>query len=130
MLFVKRGNKKVFPSTKTLILDVDSLNMKIKRANLVEHSWINCLNSEYEGLDPLLYGWNFDNDALSPIWYNGPALPTKDKIAYRKSLTVSEVTNETNDNESSDDDYYTDDDLCAHSEAEILSNNECSDDEY
>ena len=33
LLFVKRENKKVFPSTKTLIPDVDSLNMKIKRAN-------------------------------------------------------------------------------------------------
>ena len=46
MLFVKRGNKKVFASTKTVIPDVDSLTMKIKRANLVKHSWINCLNSE------------------------------------------------------------------------------------
>ena len=50
MLFVKRVNKKVFASAKTLIPDVDSLTMKIKRANLVAHSWINCLNSEYEGL--------------------------------------------------------------------------------
>ena len=129
MLFVKRGNKKVFASTKTLIPDVDSLTMKIKRANLVAHSWINCLNSEYEGLDPLLYGWNFDNDALSPIWYNGPALPTMDEID-RQSVTFSEVADETNDNESSDDDYYTDDDLCAYSEGGMLSNNECSDDEY
>ena len=56
MLFVKRGNKKVFASTKTLIPDVDSLTMKIKRANLVAQSWINCLNSEYEGLDALVYG--------------------------------------------------------------------------
>ena len=44
MLFVKRGNKRVFASTKTLITDVDSLTMKIKGANLVAHSWINCLN--------------------------------------------------------------------------------------
>ena len=55
MLFVKRGNKKVFASFKTLIPDVDSLTMKIKRANLVPHSWKKCLNSEYEGLHPLLY---------------------------------------------------------------------------
>ena len=48
----------------------------------------------------------------------------------RQSVTFSEVADETNDNESSDDDYYTDDDLCAHSEAKMLSNNECSDDEY
>ena len=67
MLFVKRGNKKIFASTKSLIPDVDSLTMKIRRVNLVAHSWINCLNSEYEGLDPLLYGWNFDYDALSPV---------------------------------------------------------------
>ena len=48
----------------------------------------------------------------------------------RQSVTFSEVADETNDNELSDDDHYTDDDLCAHSEAEMLSNNECSDDEY
>ena len=47
----------------------------------------------------------------------------------RQSVTFSEVADETNDNESSDDDYYTDDDLCAHSEAE-MSDNECSDGEY
>ena len=80
------------------------------------------MNSEYEGLDPLLYGWNFGNDALSPIWYNGPALPTMAKID-RQSVTFSEVADGTNDNESSDDDYYTDDDLCAHSGAKMLSNN-------
>ena len=105
MLFVKRGNKKVFASTKTLIPDVDSLTMKIKRANLVAHSWINCLNLEYEVLEPMLYGRYFDNDALSPIWYNGSALPIMDEIVDRQSATFSEV-------------------------AEVLSNNECSDDEY
>ena len=31
----------------------------------------------------------------------------------RQSVTFSEVADETSDNESSDDDYYTDDDLCA-----------------
>ena len=71
--------------------------------------------------DQTHYGWNFDNDALSPIWYNG---------RNGQSVTFSEEADETNDNESSDDDYYTDDDLCAHSEAKMLSNNECSDDEY
>ena len=105
MLFVKRGNKKVFASTKTLIPYVDSLTMKIKRADLVAHSWINCLNLEYEGLEPMLYGRYFDNDALSPIWYNGSALPIMDEIVDRQSATFSEV-------------------------AEVLSNNECSDDEY
>ena len=99
--------------------------MKIKRANLVAPSWITCLNSECEGLDPLLYGWKFDNDALNLIWYNGLALPTIDKIDRQ-----SEVADETNDNESSDDDYYTDDDLCAYSEAETLPNNEYIDDGY
>ena len=103
--------------------------MKIKRANLVTPNCITCLNSEYEELDSLLYEWKLDNDALSLIWYNGLALPTTDKIDGQ-SVTFSEVVHETNDNESSDDDYYTDDDLCAHSEAEILPNNECIEDEY
>ena len=48
----------------------------------------------------------------------------------RQSVTISEVADETNDDESSADDYCTDDDICAHSEAEMMSNNECSDDEY
>ena len=47
----------------------------------------------------------------------------------RQSVTFSEVADETNDNES-DDDYYNDDDLRAHSEAEMLYDSECSDDEY
>ena len=62
------------------------------------------------------------------MWYNGPALPTMDEID-RQSVTFSEVADETNDNESSDDDYYTDKDLCDQSVAE-MSNNKCSDDEY
>ena len=45
----------------------------------------------------------------------------------RQFVTFSEVADETNDNKSNDDDYYTDDDLCAPSEAEMFSNNECSD---
>ena len=44
----------------------------------------------------------------------------------RQFVTFSEVADETNDNKSNDDDYYTDDDLCAPSEAEMFSNNECS----
>ena len=48
----------------------------------------------------------------------------------RQSVTFSEVADETNDNESCGDDYCTRDDLCPNSEAEMLSNNECSDDEY
>ena len=80
-------------------------------------------------INPLLYGWNFDNDVLSPLWYTGPALPTMDEID-RQSVTFSEVADETNDNESSDDDYYTDDDLRALSEAEMLYDSECRDDEY
>ena len=48
----------------------------------------------------------------------------------RQSVTFSEVADETNDNESSDDDYYTDDDLRALSEAEMLYDSECRDDEY
>ena len=48
----------------------------------------------------------------------------------RQFVTFSEVADEANDNKSSDYDYYTDDDLCAPSEAEMFFNNECSDDEY
>ena len=57
------------------------------------------------------------------------SLTTMDEID-RQYVTFSEVADETNDNESSDDNYYTDDDVSAHSEAEMLSNSECSDDEY
>ena len=80
MLFVGKGRNKKFPSTKALPPDSKSLEMKIKRSNLVCHGWVNCLNSNYEHLDPLLFGWRFENDVLCPFWFDGPSLPNEDEI--------------------------------------------------
>ena len=43
MLYIGKDEKKKFAPTKSLPPDQKSLTMKILRAHLVSHSWINCL---------------------------------------------------------------------------------------
>ena len=54
--------------------------MKILRAHLVSHSWVNCLDFNYQSLDPLSNGWIFVDGALQPLWYEGTLLPNKEQI--------------------------------------------------
>ena len=54
--------------------------MKILRANLVSRGLVNCLNLTYEGLDPLKYRWEFENDILRPVWFDGAPLPSKKEL--------------------------------------------------
>ena len=56
--------------------------MKIMLANFVSHSWVNCLNSQYETLDPCEYGWKFENGDLVPLWFLGDPLPNEEEIEY------------------------------------------------
>ena len=44
-------------STKAVPPDNNSLNMKIKRANMVTYAWRNCLNPEFHPLDARNEGW-------------------------------------------------------------------------
>ena len=59
----KRRKKKVC-TYKSLPPDQKSLTMKILRAHLVSHSKVNCLDCNYQSLDPLSNGWIFVGGAL------------------------------------------------------------------
>ena len=67
--------KKKFAPTKSLRPDQKSLTMKILRAHLVSHSWVNC-----QSLDPLSNGWIFVDGALQPRWYEGASLLSEEQI--------------------------------------------------
>ena len=54
--------------------------MKILRAHLVSHSLVNCLDYNYQSLDPLSNGWIFVDGALQTLWYEGASLPSKGQI--------------------------------------------------
>ena len=89
MLFVGKGSKRKFASTKSLPPDQKSLEMKILRANLISHSWINCTNGQYEQLDPCSYGYKVENGICVPLWFAGDALPSEEDI---NETEVEEVT--------------------------------------
>ena len=80
MLYVGKGEKRKFSATKLLPPDQKSLNMKILRANLICHGWVNCLNCNYQSLDPLCYGWIYKDEMLKPLWYEGNPLPNEHEI--------------------------------------------------
>ena len=80
MLFIKKGKKKVFVQTKQLPPDKRSLRMKISRANYISYGWENCLNQHFEIPNPLEYGWKICDGKLEPNWFEGPALPSFEKI--------------------------------------------------
>ena len=84
MLFVGKGNKKRFASTKSLPPDQKSLEKKILRANLISHSWINCLNGHYEQLDPCSYGYKVDNGIHVPFWFDADVLRNEESIKKTK----------------------------------------------
>ena len=54
--------------------------MKILQAHLVSHSWVNCLDCNYQSLDPLRNSWIFVVGALQPLWYERMSLPSKEQI--------------------------------------------------
>ena len=108
MVFV--GKQKRFASTKALPPDQNSLTLKILRANFVSHGWANCLNGNYEQLDPLRYGWKYEDDLLQPVWYQGPSLPSQNDIdeqlrADSTEFRITERRRNENDSESSDEEY-------------------------
>ena len=54
--------------------------MKILRTHLVSHSWVNCLDCNYQSLDLLNNGWVFVAGALQPLWYEEASLTSEEKI--------------------------------------------------
>ena len=80
MLFVGKGEKREFSATRLLPPDQKSLNMKILRANLICHGWVNCLNNTYHSLDPSHYGWIDNGKLFTPFWFEGTPLPNEQEI--------------------------------------------------
>ena len=80
MLYIGKSEEKKFTPTKLLPSDQKSLTMKILRADLVSHSWINCLDCNYQSFDPLSNGWIFVDGALQSLWYKGASLPNELQI--------------------------------------------------
>ena len=72
--------KKKFAPTKSLPADQKFLTIKILRAHLVSHSWVNCLDCNYQSLDPLSNDWIFVDGALQPLWYEEASLPSEQQI--------------------------------------------------
>ena len=97
MLFVGKGKKKKFASTKSLPPDQKSLDMKIMRADLISHSWANCLDPHYEQFDPCSYGWKFEDELLQPLWYHGYSLPTVTEIEEQLHVNSEEYRNPDHD---------------------------------
>ena len=56
------------------------LNYEILRAHLAGHSWVNCLDCNYQSLDPLSNGWIFVDGALQPLCYEGASQPYEEQI--------------------------------------------------
>ena len=54
--------------------------MKILRAHLVSHILVNCLDYNYQSLDPLSNGWIFVDGALQPLWYEGALLNGEEQV--------------------------------------------------
>ena len=94
MLFVGKGKKKKFASTKAIIPDKSTLVMKSKRTNFVTHLMVNCLEQNFVPLNPSDYAWkkNDDDDRWSPIWFEGSPLPsTNDVFEGDDSIEVEGV---------------------------------------
>ena len=47
---------------------------------IVSHSWVNCLDCNYQSLDLLSNGWIFVDVALQPLCYEGASLPSQEQI--------------------------------------------------
>ena len=75
-----KRQKKNFGPTKSQPLDQKSLTVKILGAHLVIHWWVNCLDSNYQSLDPLSNSWIFVDNALQPLWYEQALLPSEEQI--------------------------------------------------
>ena len=96
--------------------------MKILQAHLVSHSWVICLDCNYQSLDPQSNGWIFVDGALQPFWYEGASLPSEEQI-QNCLREESEVLRGVLQNSEEIDENLTDDD------DDVVSDNESESDE-
>ena len=117
-----KRRKKTFAPKKSLPPYQKSWTMKILRAHVVSHSWVTCLDCNYQSLDPLWNSWIFVDGALQPLWYEGTSLPSEEQIQnYLRE--ESEVLRGILRNSEEIDENLTDDDN------DVISDNERESDE-
>ena len=91
MLFKGKKGSRTFNSLHILPPDINSLKMKVMRANYVSFLMSNCLNPRLTYLNPLNYGWKMENDNLVPIWFSGPCLPSNQDLMRESNETDFEI---------------------------------------
>ena len=74
-----KDKKRKCRSTKDIPPDGRSLEMKIRRANLVTYDWKHCFNQYHNPFLPTQCGWELKDNTLLPKWYEGSNLPTDDE---------------------------------------------------
>ena len=50
------------------------------RSKALNYGWVNCLDCNYQSLDPVSNGWIFVDGALQPLWYERASLPSEQQI--------------------------------------------------
>ena len=99
------------------------MHMKIRRANMITHTWINCLNLDFQQMDARNEGWEVkefnSTERLVPIWYTGNPLPTDEEydehilehvLAMYKNVETDQLTSDLEDvSEDSESDSEPDD---------------------
>ena len=89
MLYVGKGEKKKSAPAKSLPPDQKSLAMKILRAHLVSHSYVKCLDCNYQSLHPLSDGWIFLMVVYNPFGMKGHRYLMKIKFKIISEKKVS-----------------------------------------
>ena len=97
MIFLGKGNKKKFASTKAIPSGISRLSMKTLRTNFVTHTMINCLQPNYMPLNPEKYGWQKLDNMWVPLRFKAPPLPSLHEL---DELDDAHENVDTNDGES------------------------------
>eukprot|EP00112_Aurelia_sp_Birch-Aquarium-sp1_P017226 Seg3972.3 transcript_id=Seg3972.3/GoldUCD/mRNA.D3Y31 product="hypothetical protein" protein_id=Seg3972.3/GoldUCD/D3Y31 len=63
---------------------------------------VNCLNIEYEQLDPTAYGWESKEEGLQPKWFDGSALPAQQDLSEMFRASENDEIESNDDIESSE----------------------------
>lgn len=87
MFFVKKGKNKVFNTTKYLLPDQHLLNMEILCAVFVGYSISSSMQSVYQALNPLDYGWYLRDGVNVPVGKTG----CNSNLGRNKNLSRNEL---------------------------------------
>ena len=70
----------------------------------------NCLDCNYQALDPLSNGWIFVDGALQPLWYERMSLPSEEQVQNYLREESEVLRGILQDSEETDDNLTDDDD--------------------